>query len=246
MVYSNLFFVLEFLNGGDLNFHLAQMGRFSTELVRFYASELVCGLRFLHKRGIIYRDLKLDNVLLDHEGHVRIADFGMCKMQIFLDRTADAFCGTVDYMAPEVVTGKNYNQSVDWWSFGIMLYEMLVGLTPVSPQAGRLVGLTPFIGLDEDELFWAIRTEQPYYPRFLDDDATEIIKWYARKRLQYARGRLQYARKPLQYARRRLQYARKPLQYARRRLQYARRRLQYARRRLQYARKPLQYARRRL
>ncbi|XP_043190582.1 mucin-19-like isoform X2 [Amphibalanus amphitrite] len=161
---SHLFFVLEFLNGGDLSFHLGQMGRFSNELARFYASELVCGLRFLHKRGIIYRDLKLDNVLLDHEGHVRIADFGMCQMQIFLDRTADAFCGTVDYMAPEVVSGKNYNQSVDWWSFGIMLYEMLVGLTP-------------FIGLDEDELFWAIRTEEPYYPRFLEPDAKEIIKW---------------------------------------------------------------------
>ncbi|XP_041976185.1 titin homolog isoform X2 [Aricia agestis] len=159
---SHLFFVMEYLNGGDLMFHIQQSGRFPEPRARFYAAEIVSGLKFLHKRGIVYRDLKLDNILLDFDGHVRIADFGMCKLQIYLDKTADTFCGTPDYMAPEIIKGLKYSQTVDWWSFGVLLYEMLVGQSP-------------FSGCDEDELFWSICNEMPSYPRFLSQESHSIL-----------------------------------------------------------------------
>uniref|UniRef100_A0A8D8QP97 protein kinase C n=1 Tax=Cacopsylla melanoneura TaxID=428564 RepID=A0A8D8QP97_9HEMI len=159
---SHLFFVMEYLNGGDLMFHIQQSGRFEESRAKFYAAEIVSGLRFLHKKGIVYRDLKLDNILLDYEGHVRIADFGMCKLQIYLDKTTDTFCGTPDYMAPEIIKGLKYNQCVDWWSFGILLYEMHVGQSP-------------FSGCDEDELFWSICNERPRFPQFLSVEAKNIL-----------------------------------------------------------------------
>lgn len=130
---------------------------------------------------ILCRDLKLDNVLLDYEGHVRIADFGMCKLQIYLDKTADSFCGTPDYMAPEIIKvrrwyidsfsililfflqGEKYNQNVDWWSFGVLLYEMLIGQSP-------------FSGCDEDELFWSICNEIPWFPVYISAEATGILR----------------------------------------------------------------------
>ncbi|XP_065174075.1 putative protein kinase C delta type homolog isoform X5 [Atheta coriaria] len=159
---SHLFFVMEYLNGGDLMFHIQECGRFQEPRARFYAAEIMSGLKFLHGKGIVYRDLKLDNILLDFDGHVRIADFGMCKLQIFLDRMADTFCGTPDYMAPEIIKGQHYNQNVDWWSFGVLLYEMLIGQSP-------------FSGCDEDELFWSICNERPVLPRFLSQESISIL-----------------------------------------------------------------------
>lgn len=159
---SHLFFVMEYLNGGDLMFHIQQQGRFETERARFYSAEIVCALKFLHRKGIVYRDLKLDNLLLDFEGHIRIVDFGMCKLQVYLDKTADTFCGTPDYMAPEIIKGMKYTHSVDWWSFGVLLYEMLIGQSP-------------FNGCDEDELFWSICNEQAYFPRFLSKETKQLL-----------------------------------------------------------------------
>ncbi|XP_077544973.1 uncharacterized protein LOC144158171 isoform X2 [Haemaphysalis longicornis] len=158
---SHLFFVMEFLNGGDLMFHIQQSGRFDQDRARFYAAEIVCALKFLHKKGIVYRDLKLDNLCIDCEGHVRIIDFGMCKLKVYRSQPR-AFCGTPEYMAPEIIKGQHYNQSVDWWSFGILTYEMLIGQSP-------------FNGTDEDELFWSVCNEEAYYPRFLSREAKSLL-----------------------------------------------------------------------
>ncbi|KAJ7427777.1 Protein kinase C theta type [Willisornis vidua] len=138
---ENLFFVMEYLNGGDLMFHIQSCHKFDLPRAT---------------------DLKLDNVLLDNEGHIKIADFGMCKENMFGDAKTSTFCGTPDYIAPEILLGQKYNTSVDWWSFGVLLYEMLIGQSP-------------FHGQDEEELFQSIRMDNPFYPRWLDKDAKDIL-----------------------------------------------------------------------
>uniref|UniRef100_A0A665VMD8 Protein kinase C n=1 Tax=Echeneis naucrates TaxID=173247 RepID=A0A665VMD8_ECHNA len=160
---ENLFFVMEYLNGGDLMFHIQNCHKFDLHRATFYAAEIICGLQFLHGKGIIYRDLKLDNVLLDSEGHIKIADFGMCKENMMgQEMRTSTFCGTPDYIAPEILLGQKYNSSVDWWSFGVLLYEMLIGQSP-------------FHGRDEEELFQSIRTDNPIYPRWLTKDSRDIL-----------------------------------------------------------------------
>ncbi|KAL4625097.1 protein kinase C theta type-like [Arapaima gigas] len=166
---ENLFFVMEYLNGGDLMFHIQNCHKFSLARSTFYAAEIICGLQFLHSKGIIYRDLKLDNVLLDSDGHIKISDFGMCKENMLGDTKTSTFCGTPDYIAPEILLGQKYGCSVDWWSFGVLLYEMLMGQSP-------------FHGHSEDELFQSIRTDNPFYPRWLSRDARDIlIKLFVRE-----------------------------------------------------------------
>ncbi|KRX89220.1 Protein kinase C-like 1 [Trichinella pseudospiralis] len=171
-----VFFVMEYLAGGDLMHHIQRMKKFD----EFYAAEIQCGLEFLHSRGIIYRDLKLDNVLLDVEGHIHLTDFGMCKTEMNRENgLASTFCGTPDYIAPEVVEncrkadyhfeilfqiikGKLYSEAVDYWSFGVLLYEMLVGQSP-------------FHGEREDELFESILNEQPVFPKTLSREAARCL-----------------------------------------------------------------------
>uniref|UniRef100_A0A8D3DP01 Protein kinase C n=1 Tax=Scophthalmus maximus TaxID=52904 RepID=A0A8D3DP01_SCOMX len=159
---ENLFFVMEYLNGGDLMFHIQSCHKFDLHRATFYAAEIICGLQFLHSKGIIYRDLKLDNVLLDSDGHIKIADFGMCKENMRDESRTATFCGTPDYIAPEILLGQKYNSSVDWWSFGVLLYEMLIGQSP-------------FHGRDEEELFQSIRTDNPVYPHCLAKDSKDIL-----------------------------------------------------------------------
>uniref|UniRef100_A0A4W5QXR9 Protein kinase C n=1 Tax=Hucho hucho TaxID=62062 RepID=A0A4W5QXR9_9TELE len=160
---EHLFFVMEYLNGGDLMFHIQEKGRFDLYRATFYSAEIICGLQFLHSKGIIYRDLKLDNVMLDHSGHVKIADFGMCKENVFGESLATTFCGTPDYIAPEILLGQKYSFSVDWWSFGVLLYEMLIGQSP-------------FHGDDEDELFESIRMDTPHFPRWITKEAKDLME----------------------------------------------------------------------
>ncbi|XP_040338487.1 serine/threonine-protein kinase N3 isoform X4 [Herpailurus yagouaroundi] len=159
---SHACFVTEFAPGGDLMMQIHE-DVFPEPQARFYLACVVLGLQFLHEKKIIYRDLKLDNLLLDAQGFLKIADFGLCKEGIgFGDRTS-TFCGTPEFLAPEVLTQEAYTRAVDWWGLGVLLYEMLVGECP-------------FPGDTEEEVFDCIVNADAPYPRFLSVQGLELFQ----------------------------------------------------------------------
>ncbi|XP_015239891.1 PREDICTED: serine/threonine-protein kinase Sgk3 [Cyprinodon variegatus] len=127
---DKLYFVLDFVNGGELFFHLQRERTFSETRAKFYIAEMASALGYLHSLDIVYRDLKPENILLDHEGHIVLTDFGLCKEGISQTDTTSTFCGTPEYLAPEVLRKHPYDNTVDWWCLGSVLYEMLFGLPP--------------------------------------------------------------------------------------------------------------------
>ncbi|KAK7789646.1 hypothetical protein R5R35_007710 [Gryllus longicercus] len=165
---DRLFFVMEYVDGGDLMFQIQKARKFDEPRARFYAAEVTLALQFLHRNGVVYRDLKLDNILLDHEGHCKLADFGMCKEGIADGATTTTFCGTPDYIAPEILQELDYGPSVDWWALGVLMYEMMAGQPPFEAD-------------NEDDLFESILHDDVLYPVWLSKEAVSILKGFMTK-----------------------------------------------------------------
>ncbi|XP_056600920.1 ribosomal protein S6 kinase alpha-1 isoform X1 [Triplophysa dalaica] len=160
---GKLYLILDFLRGGDLFTRLSKEVMFTEEDVKFYLAELALALDHLHGLGIIYRDLKPENILLDVEGHIKLTDFGLSKESADHDNKAYSFCGTVEYMAPEVVNRRGHTHSADWWSYGVLMFEMLTGTLP-------------FQGKDRKETMTMILKAKLGMPQFLSLDAQSLLR----------------------------------------------------------------------
>mmetsp|Transcript_13647 Transcript_13647/g.17182 ORF Transcript_13647/g.17182 Transcript_13647/m.17182 type:complete len:435 (-) Transcript_13647:64-1368(-) len=126
---GKVYLVMEFLNGGQMLYHMRQQAMLSEEHVRIYAAEIVLAIEYLHSLDIVHRDIKPENVLLSSDGHLRLADFGLAKVNV-TDDSAKTFCGTIEYMAPEIIKGSGHGKGVDWWSLGILICDALTGQPP--------------------------------------------------------------------------------------------------------------------
>jgi serine/threonine protein kinase len=158
-----LYLVLDYCPGGELFFHLSRFKRFPEGVVRFYAAELVMALKHLHENGIIYRDIKPENVLLDRDGHLKLGDFGLAKDNVTeATQGAQSVCGTPEYMAPEVINKSGHGTAVDWWGLGMLMYEMLTGLPPWYTK-------------DRQKLFERLRSAPLQIPKSLSPQAAGII-----------------------------------------------------------------------
>jgi len=174
---ERLFFVIEYVNGGDLMFHMQRQRKLPEEHARFYSAEIILALHFLHDKGIIYRDLKLDNVLLDCEGHIKLTDYGMCKEGIKSGDLTSTFCGTPNYIAPEILRGEDYDFSVDWWALGVLMFEMMAGRSPFD-----IVGNADNPEQNtEDYLFQVILEKVIRIPRSLSVKASAVLKGFLNK-----------------------------------------------------------------
>ncbi|WPH04634.1 Protein kinase C-like protein [Acrodontium crateriforme] len=159
---TRVYFVMEYISGGDLMLHI-QRGQFGTKRAQFYAAEVCLALKYFHENGVIYRDLKLDNIMLNLDGHIKVADYGLCKEEMWYGSTTSTFCGTPEFMAPEILLDKRYGRAVDWWAFGVLIYQMLLQQSP-------------FRGEDEDEIYDAILADEPLYPIHMPRDSVSILQ----------------------------------------------------------------------
>lgn len=156
---KNLFMVMDYIEGGELFSLLRKSQRFPNPVAKFYAAEVVLALEYLHSHDIIYRDLKPENILLDRNGHIKITDFGFAKEVATVTWT---LCGTPDYIAPEVITSKPYNKTVDWWSLGVLIFEMLAGYTP-------FYDTTPM------KTYEKILSGKIHFPSFFHPDVVDLL-----------------------------------------------------------------------
>ena len=176
---SKLYMVMEFINGGHLFFQLYDQGIFSEDIARFFIAEMILAVEHLHSLGFVHRDLKPENVLLSSEGHLKVTDFGLAKCNMTEEPRTNSMCGTIEYMAPEVVNGKGHGTAVDWWSIGILLYEMLAGVPP-------------FRSKNKQTLKKKITSEKIKLPTYLTSEANSLLKGLLqkdpKKRLGYGPG----------------------------------------------------------
>ena len=173
-----LFIVSDFMQGGDMYYHMHEARKFDFELTQFYISEIVLALDYLHKNNMVYRDLKPENILLDSKGHIKITDFGLSKILNSSKDKAFTICGTPQYLAPEVFINQGYDKNVDWWSLGCLIYEMLTGRLPFSIKRGNRINLD-------------IYKQKLKFPRYLNEDAIDLISkllvFEPKKRLGYGK-----------------------------------------------------------
>ncbi|XP_006893470.1 PREDICTED: ribosomal protein S6 kinase beta-2 [Elephantulus edwardii] len=160
---GKLYLILECLSGGELFMHLEREGFLLEDVASFYLAEITLALGHLHSKGIIYRDLKPENVMLDSQGHIKLTDFGLCKESVHEDAVTHTFCGTVEYMAPEILMRSGHNRAVDWWSLGALMCDMLTG----SP---------PFTARDRKTIIDKIVKGKLKLPNYLTPDAQDLIK----------------------------------------------------------------------
>lgn len=149
---TRLYFVMEYVQGGDLMMHIQKDKRFGDHRAKFYGCEVLLALQYFHENDIVYRDLKLDNILLSLDGHIKIGDYGLCKENMPYGATTHTICGTPEFMAPEILEEQPYDRAVDWWAYGVLMYEMLLGRAP-------------FSGEEEDDIYDSILEDEPLYPQ---------------------------------------------------------------------------------
>lgn len=160
---EKLHFVLDFCAGGELFFHLSRHKRFPESVALFYVAEVVLALEALHSHSIVYRDLKPENILLDSEGHIRLADFGLAKQGVSDPFTgAYSFCGTPEYLSPEVLNRRGHGVAVDWWNLGMVVFELLTGLPP-------------WYTTDRKQLYHSIRHAPLHFPNLVSITASTFI-----------------------------------------------------------------------
>ncbi|KAJ3081389.1 Serine/threonine kinase [Rhizoclosmatium hyalinum] len=182
---TRLYFVMEYISGGDLMCHIQEKKRFSQVRAKFYACEVLLALDFFHKNNIIYRDLKLDNIVMCPDGHIKVIDYGICKENMPYGQLTRTYCGTPDYMAPEILNQSKYSRAVDWWSFGVLIYVMLVGRVECpniqSFITNNVLKQYPFHGDDESDILEAIVSDAIEYPSNMPKETLGLIQGLLKK-----------------------------------------------------------------
>jgi serine/threonine protein kinase len=161
---KHLFIVMEFVQGGHLLAQLRKSGKFTEDKARFYAAEVFLAIDYLHSVGVIYRDLKPENILIDENGHVKLTDFGLSAEGIDDSNSlAYTFCGTASYLAPEIILNQGYNKAVDYWGLGVLLFEMITGVSP-------------FLAENKEEVYRKIINREVDISGYLTNAAADLIE----------------------------------------------------------------------